>query len=165
MSTLQAMSRNAYYAVISPPVAFAPTGVRARVLRRTLRTRFDVREPGLGRVVLHTVLAATVGLVAWFVVFLAAIAAVRGIFYPLVTSGDYENSWGGPTLAGAWAVHAALGVGLLPVWTALLAGIGCVQRLLAQRLLGRSGPWWPIPVALVLAAAGVVFFIAWTHQA
>lgn len=157
--------RSAYYAVVSTPVAFAPTGVRARVVRRAFRAPFELREPGIGRVVLHTVLAAAVGLVAWFVVFLASIAAVRGIFYPLIASNDYENSWGGPTLAGAWAVHAALGVGLLPVWAVLLAGIGTEQRLLARRLLSRSGPWWPIPVAVVLAAAGILFFIAWSHQA
>jgi len=28
-------------------------------------------------------------------------------------SANLNNSWGGPTLAGAWAVHLALGVALL----------------------------------------------------
>ena len=39
------------------------------------------------------------------------LALVRGVLYPLVAADDYENSWGGPTLAGAWAVHALLGLG------------------------------------------------------
>ena len=36
-----------------------------------------------------------------------------GIFYPLFDSANLDHSWGGPTLAGAWAVHLALGLGLL----------------------------------------------------
>lgn len=133
-------------------------------MRRVFRSPFELREPGIWRAGVHTALAAAIGILAWFLVFLASLAAVRGIFYPLVADHDYENSWGGPTLAGAWAVHAALGVGLLPVWLAILAGIGCVQRLLARLLLGRTGPWWPVPVAVVLAAAGVLLFISWWHQ-
>ncbi len=43
-----------------------------------------------------------------------AVMAVRGVAYPLVTD-DASTSWGGPTMAGAWAVHAAVGVVLLAV--------------------------------------------------
>jgi hypothetical protein len=37
----------------------------------------------------------------------------NGIFYPLFDSANLSHSWGGPTLAGAWAVHLAIGLGLL----------------------------------------------------
>ncbi|WP_067821230.1 hypothetical protein [Nocardia inohanensis] len=164
MGQVQAVTRSAYYAVLALPVAFAPTGVRARVTRRNLRVPFALNSPGWFRTVAHSALAAAIGLVAWFAVFLALVAAVRGIAYPLVAAGDYEHSWGGPTLAGAWAVHFLLGVGLLPLWVLLLAGIGVLQRQLARRLLARTGPWWPIPLAALAFVAAIAFFIAWLHQ-
>jgi hypothetical protein len=37
----------------------------------------------------------------------------NGILYPLFDSANLNHSWGGPTLAGAWAVHLALGLALL----------------------------------------------------
>ncbi|UFS98570.1 hypothetical protein [Nocardia huaxiensis] len=164
MPKVQRILRAAYYAVAALPVAFAPTGVRARVTRRVFQRPFALAAPGIGRTIAHTLLAAAVGLVAWLVVFLATIAFVRGVAYPLFGADGYEHSWGGPTLAGAWAVHAALGVGLLPVWAVLLAGIGLLQLRLVHRVLGRSGPWWPVPIAVALFLGGVVFFIAWLHQ-
>jgi hypothetical protein len=39
----------------------------------------------------------------------------NGILYPLFDSANLNHSWGGPTLAGAWAVHLALGLALLLV--------------------------------------------------
>ena len=38
-----------------------------------------------------------------------------GIFYPVFDAGNLQNSWGGPTLVGAWVVHLALALGLLLV--------------------------------------------------
>jgi ABC-type lipoprotein export system ATPase subunit len=38
-----------------------------------------------------------------------------GIFYPVFDAGNLQNSWGGPTLAGAWVVHLALALALLLV--------------------------------------------------
>lgn len=133
--------------------------------RRVFREPFELRAPSPWRTAAHTVLAAAIGLLAWFAVFLAAVALVRGACYPLIAGDDLENSWGGPTLAGAWAVHAALGVGLFPLWLLPLAAFGIVQRRLSQRILSRTGPWWAIPVSLFLFAGGIAFFIAWLHQA
>ena len=39
----------------------------------------------------------------------------NGVLYPVFDSANLNHSWGGPTLAGAWAVHFALGVGVLLV--------------------------------------------------
>lgn len=108
-------------------------------------------------------LSAGIGLVAWLLLLLALLALIRGLAYPLMAD-DYANSWGGPTLAGAWAAHALLGVGLLPAWVVVLTGLGTVQRQLTRSLLGRSGPWWPIPAAIALTIGGVLFFITWLHQ-
>ncbi|WP_067563567.1 hypothetical protein [Nocardia acidivorans] len=164
MPRIERLLRAAYYGLLSLPVAFADTGVRARVTRRVFREPFELDSPGPWRAAAHTVLAAVTALLSWFALFLALVAAVRGVAYPLIAAHDYRNSWGGPTLAGAWAVHAALGVGLLPLWLLLPAGFGTVQRLLTRRLLGRTGPRWPIPAAVVISAAGALFFIAWLHQ-
>ncbi|TQM33106.1 hypothetical protein [Nocardia bhagyanarayanae] len=165
MRPVRSLARWAAYAVLALPLAVAPVAVRMRVPRRRLRE--PIRRRGITRVriVAHSVLSAGVGLLAWFLVFLAVVALVRGLGYPLVAADDYENSWGGPTLAGAWAVHAALGVGLLPVWLAALAGLGALQLRLIRQLFERAGPAWPVPAALVLAIAGVFFFLSWLSQA
>ncbi len=118
----------------------------------------------VARSVSHSVLSGAVGLLAWFLAFLAVVAAIRGICYPLIAGDNLEGSWGGPSLAGAWAVHAVLGVGLLPVWLLVLAGLGAFQVRLTRGLLGRNGPWWPAPAAVVLAVGGALLFLAWLRQ-
>ncbi|MEC3956477.1 sensor domain-containing protein [Nocardia sp. CDC153] len=164
MGKVERVLRAAYFALLGVPVAFAPTGVRARVVRRVFRSPFELREPGVWRAIAHSVLALAVGLVAWFAAFLMVIAAVRGIFYPLIAAHDYEHSWGGPTLAGAWAVHFAGGALPFPLWVLLIAGLGWIQLQLTRRLLGRVGPWWPVPISVLLFLGGTAFFIAWLHQ-
>ncbi|MEC3917545.1 hypothetical protein [Nocardia sp. CDC160] len=164
MGKVERVWRAAYFALVGVPVVFAPTGVRARVVRRVFRSPFELRDPGVGRALVHSVLALAVGLVAWFAAFLMVIAAVRGIFYPLIAAHDYEHSWGGPTLAGAWAVHFAGGALPFPLWILLIAGLGWIQLQLTRRLLGRVGPWWPVPISVLLFLGGTAFFIAWLHQ-
>lgn len=158
------VARRAYYAVAALPVAFAPIAARARVTRRVFHIPFELHTPGGWRSAVHTVFAILLGLLAWFAAFLMILSAIRGIFYPLVAAGDYQHSWGGPTLAGAWAVHFAGGALTFPLWVLLIAGIGVLQLRVAQRLLSRTGPWWPLLLASVLSAGGVAFFIAWLHQ-
>jgi hypothetical protein len=36
-----------------------------------------------------------------------------GIFYPVWDAGNLQNSWGGPTLVGAWVTHLGLALGVL----------------------------------------------------
>ena len=38
-----------------------------------------------------------------------------GSLYPVFDASNLRNSWGGPTLAGAWVTHFALGMGILLV--------------------------------------------------
>jgi hypothetical protein len=49
------------------------------------------------------------------------IVAWRGVLYPLVGADDLQDSWGGPTLAGAWAAHLGLGVAILLAVSFVLA--------------------------------------------
>ena len=41
---------------------------------------------------------------------LVTLLVARGLFYGLIDDGPYDTSWGGPTLAGAWAAHALISV-------------------------------------------------------
>jgi hypothetical protein len=52
---------------------------------------------------------------------LCLIAVLRGVLYPLIGADDLRDSWGGPTLVGAWAVHFALGVAILLAASFVLA--------------------------------------------
>lgn len=37
----------------------------------------------------------------------------RGVLYPAIGADNLEQSWGGPTLIGAWATHLAIAVAAL----------------------------------------------------
>jgi hypothetical protein len=56
------------------------------------------------------------------------ILVLRGVLYPTFGSGDLRNSWGGPTMAGAWAAHLAVCVGMLLTASFLLALWGRMRR-------------------------------------
>lgn len=116
-----------------------------------------------GRALPHSVLSGVVGLLAWFLAFLAVLGSIRGLLYPLV-GGEYSNAWGGPTLAGAWAVHALIALVLAPVIVAVIAALGVFQDRLRSRMLDRTGPSWPVPVAVILTIAGALFFVSWLRQ-
>ena len=49
------------------------------------------------------------------------IVVFRGVLYPLIGADHLRDSWGGPTLAGAWAAHFALGVAILLAVSFVLA--------------------------------------------
>jgi thiosulfate reductase cytochrome b subunit len=60
----------------------------------------------------------------------------NGILYPIFDSANLNHSWGGPTLAGAWAVHLAFGLALL---LAVALPFALWQRRSAR--LTESGEW------------------------
>ncbi|MEV6323970.1 hypothetical protein AB0M45_22670 [Nocardia sp. NPDC051787] len=164
MSWLRALLQYAGYALWALPLAIRRIPTRLRVPRRMLGESVLPHKFSVARSVSHSVLSGAMGLLAWFLAFLAVVAAIRGICYPLIAGDNLEGSWGGPSLAGAWAVHAVLGVGLLPVWLLVSAGLGAFQVRLTRGLLGRNGLWWPAPVAVVLAGGGALLFLAWLRQ-
>ena len=59
------------------------------------------------------------------------------LFYPL-RAGEppLDDAWGGPSLAGAWAVHALGGVPFAFVTAFAVWGLTTVQARLARRVLG-----------------------------
>jgi hypothetical protein len=118
-----------------------------------------------GRVVIQALLTSVLGVVCWLLVALAGPNTVRNVLLYPITDGDaVARAWGGPTLAGAWAVHAALALLLLPVELWLLRRLTRLQSRLAARLLGTDRARWVLPVALVAAALGLVLLRGFANQ-
>lgn len=128
----------------------------ARFMRSTSRGRFAEASAAL--------LGAGLGLVAWLVIVISAQAAVNGALYPLLDAHDYRNSWGGPTLAGAWATHAALAVPIVVAAVWVLRGLVALGSHDQESSTGSRPHWWSRPLALLLAAAGAVLFVGWINQ-
>ncbi len=77
-----------------------------------------------GRLTTHALLTWMIGALCWVLVALAGPDTTRNVLlYPITDGDDVARAWGGPTLAGAWAVHATLALLLLPVELWLLRGL------------------------------------------
>jgi hypothetical protein len=105
-----------------------------------------------GRLTTHSLLTSMIGALCWVLVALAGPNTARNVLlYPITDGDDVARAWGGPTIAGAWAVHAALALLLLPVGLWLLRGLTGLQgRLAARRLGSDDAPWVLLPVELWL---------------
>lgn len=109
-------------------------------------------------------LGVGLGLVAWFVTLISTQAAVNGALYPLLDAHDYEHSWGGPTLAGAWATHAALAVPVVVAAIWFLRGLVVLSSYDQESSTGSRHYWWSRPLALLLATSGIGLFLGWINQ-
>lgn len=158
-----AVARSAVYELLAVPLALTRARTRLRVPRRLLREPVGAHTVSPVHCLIHSVLSGGAGLLGWFLTMLSVLVPVRGLAYPLV-AGDYENSWGGPTLAGAWVVHAVLGVLIVPVLVAMIALLGRLQLRVTRTVLGGDRSWWAVPAALILAGVGGLLFVAWVRQ-
>jgi hypothetical protein len=173
------MWRSLTYGVLSLPAGIASLllalvgGHRAAArLQRSLADRWLRRAltppqngDRWGRVILQALLASTLGVLCWLLVALAGPDTVRNVLlYPITDGAGVARAWGGPTLAGAWAVHAALALLLLPVELWLLRGLTGVQGRLTARLLSTGQAPWVLPVAVLAAALGLVWLWALANQ-
>jgi hypothetical protein len=150
-----ALARHAYAAVALPlgliALVVAPLGGARRVDRwqRALASRLlgmpaDVpashRRGPTRRVLTHAVLSLPANLVGFALVVPAwAVFLGRGVFYPAFGADHLEQSWGGPTLAGAWFAHFILGPPMLLVVTLLLGPVSRFQSRLALRYFATAG--------------------------
>lgn len=126
-----------------------------------------VEQPGRAGVlgtVGHAVLGLLLGAAALVPFGLILAFIFRGVFYGLVDHGPYDNSWGGPSRAGAWLVHFLIALPIAGVAVLLLAGIAALHRRLSPLLMGRRPAGWVLVTAVVVPVPAVVFFIAWLHQ-
>lgn len=118
----------------------AAARLQRRLARRFLAPRADEPAPRdrAGRVLAHTVLSLPVNLASVaLTAYLWAGVAVN-IAFPLRPGAldSYQHSWGGPSLAGAWAVHAAGGLVFLFITPWIVMAITWLQGRLVERLLG-----------------------------
>ncbi|HEX6675442.1 MAG TPA: sensor domain-containing protein [Actinomycetes bacterium] len=108
--------------------------------RRYLALRIDqpAARRTAGRVLAHAVLGLPLNLASLALVVYLWLLVFANLAYPLRpdTMDSYQRSWGGPTLAGAWAVHAAGGLVFLFVAPWIIEAVTRLQGSLARRLLG-----------------------------
>ncbi|GAB2609129.1 hypothetical protein GCM10027269_76670 [Kribbella endophytica] len=131
------------------------------------RTSTVSRQGGPTRplMVTHRVIAVAHGLLAVFLIGLWGIAVVRGPFFGLVEHGPFgPETWGGPTLTGAWIVHAAVAVPVIVLIPLALWGMRRLHATMTRGLYGAALSWWVRPVAVLIAVAGAALFVAWVRQ-
>jgi hypothetical protein len=89
-------------------------------------------------VVAHALLSLPLDLASLALLGYLCLGVLLNLAYPLRpgTLDTYQHSWGGPTLAGAWAVHAAGGLVFLLVTPWAVRATTRLQGGLVQRLLG-----------------------------
>jgi hypothetical protein len=137
---------------------------RSALAARMLRPGGGAAKAGVGQRIWVSLTAVVLGVLALIPVGAEVLCVARGLCYGLVDRGPYDHSWGGPTLAGAWAAHFAISLPFVALGLLVLAGLDGLHRQLAAPLAGRRTPVWAVPVALVACAAGALLFTAWLRQ-
>ncbi len=175
---LRRLARSIAYDVLLVPVGVrtmadavlgeAKTAVRRwRRLGRLLsqESAAGASPVGVGRVFGYGLLSSVLGLMSWFLLMLAVTAVVRGPFYGFVEDGPFgPGTWGGPTKAGAWAVHAAVSLPAIVVFLLALRGIAWLQAALVRGLDETTTRRWVLPATIALTAGGLLFFWSWLQQ-
>ncbi|MBO8184419.1 hypothetical protein [Streptomyces spirodelae] len=129
--------------------------------RRALRAGAGT---GRGRVMVHAFLTVLLGVLALIVTGVLAIGTARGLFYGFVDSGPYDDSWGGPTKAGAWLAHFAVSLPVTAVSVGLLYGLAALHRRMTAPLRGERRPAWVLPIVLLSCVGASLFVVAFSHQ-
>jgi hypothetical protein len=91
-----------------------------------------------GRVLAHAVLSLPLNLASAVLTGYLWLLVPINVAYPLRpgTMDSYQRSWGGPSLAGAWAVHAVAGVAVLFLTPWVVRAVTWLQARLTRGLLG-----------------------------
>jgi hypothetical protein len=112
-------------------------GLAGRLLAVDLEQRRGRRLDG--RVIGHALLSLPLNALAWALTAAVWAIAVVNIAYPLrPDTDDLSNAWGGPSLAGAWAVHGTAGLGLLLAAPWIVNGVTALQGRLLRAMLGHG---------------------------
>jgi Putative sensor len=137
--------------VASVPLALLGGGAAAARLQRGLGRRLlalpvaaPPRRAGT-RAAAHALLSLPLNLVAFALTGYLWLAVLANLAYPArpwfgLGDGSYQDSWGGPTLAGAWAVHAAGGLLFLFLLPWVVRALTGAQGRLLHGLLGGPDP-------------------------
>lgn len=138
---------------------------------RWLRTRLlgepsaqVTHRPGAGALAGHALLSLLLGIAALVPLGIEALYLVRGVLYGLFDHGPYTDSWGGPTMAGAWLAHFLVGAPFAVAGLLCLRGLAAVHQRLSRALdTGRRAPWLT-PVTLIICLAATLLLFAWLQQ-
>ena len=84
------------------------------------------------RVVAHALINIPVGAVSLVATAYGWALVGLNVAYPIRSGNDLSDAWGGPSLAGAWAVHAAGGLVFLFLVPWMIDGLTVVHRRLLQ---------------------------------
>jgi hypothetical protein len=141
------------FGLVALPLTLAGQVRQVARLRRqrldTSRTPAASPPQGPGRVGLATALTLPLTLVSFLVALLILYLAYVGELYPLRPDviaylddmfrpfPGGATSWGGPTLVGAWIVHAIVAIGLQAAGLALIRGLGALCGRITRPLLGQ----------------------------
>lgn len=157
------------------PLALAggPAGRVQRGLARRLLGLDIPAPPRTGAFALaHAVLSLPLNLIAAMVTVYGWSLVPLNFGWPLrpvlgMGTADPSQDWGGPTFAGAWAVHAVGGgVTFLLLMPWLGRGLTALQGRLAAALLGtsRAGVLKAAGLAVLVAAVGAALSVPIIHQ-
>jgi hypothetical protein len=117
------------------------------------------------RELLHAVTGLCLGVLSLIAVGVEVLFLARGVLYGVVDPGPYDTSWGGPTRAGAWLTHFAVGLPMALAALALLWSVAHLHERLGARIVrGERIAAWVAPTALLACVAGALFVVAWVHQ-
>ena len=140
--------RSAYLVVAGPvsivalvaAIAHRPAGRpalngRLAEVLRIVPAGSAVTNPVRSRVVGQAMLGIVLGAVALVITVYGWLLVLLNVAYPIRGASDLSDAWGGPSLAGAWAVHAAGGLFFLFVVPYVVEGLTALHR----RMLVRAG--------------------------
>lgn len=132
--------RSAYTLAVLPAALASLTGapVQASLAQRLL----DVEPERSGRfpTSLHALLSIPLNVLSLLLVGYGWSIVVLNILYPgrrlIGMGGTLDDAWGGPTLAGAWAIHALGGLVMLALMPVILKALTALHTRLLLRVLG-----------------------------
>jgi hypothetical protein len=142
--------RHALYPLLALPVGLVCLGLivvgkfaTAASLQRGLVTRLlalPVAEPSSRRTLAHSLVSLPVNVASFVLAAYVWLLLPVNLGYPWrddTTAESLQDAWGGPTLAGAWAVHAIGAVLIFGlVGLPILTGVAWLQGRLARGMLG-----------------------------
>jgi hypothetical protein len=152
-----------YCAVLIPVSAAALVGADEPLVRTQRRLLGRAPDSAAGRVGTAAV-GLVLGVLALIPLGTEILFVARGALYGVVDPGPYDTSWGGPSLAGAWAMHFLVAVPIAVVGLLVLRGIALLHLRWSRRLDDPSTGRWVLPVIVLACLAGTALFIAWTRQ-
>ncbi|TDE35009.1 hypothetical protein [Actinomadura sp. 6K520] len=133
--------RRSAYTLAALPAALASLAgapVQASLAQRLL----DVEPKRRGRfpTILHALLSIPLNVLSLLLVGYGWSIVVLNLLYPgrwlIGIGGTLDDAWGGPTLAGAWAVHALGGLVMLALMPVILKALTALHARLLLRVLG-----------------------------